>query len=304
MANRILPFPARRARIGATGPAPALGYSAAMNRRWNGLLTALGVARRGFFIPLRGARDLPRPGSVPDYAAVGDILRAREAAFGDHLAAIEACAPELERLGGAPPAPRWAQDWFPRLDAAAAYAMVRRRRPRRIVEIGSGHSTRFLVRAIADAGCATQLTAIDPAPRAALDGLPVEWLRAGVQDVGEAPFAALQPGDFLVVDSSHVLMPGTDVDHLLNRVLPRLPAGVHLHFHDIFLPRDYPADWGWRGYNEQLAVATLIASAAYEVDFASAWLAAQRPEWIARGVLGRLPLAPGARESSLWLTRR
>ena len=75
----------------------------------------------------------------------------------------------------------------------------------------------------------------------------------------------------------------------------RTPVGVRVHFHDIFLPHDYPADWGWRGYNEQLAVAALVVSGAYEVEFASAYLVAQRPEWLSRGVLGRLPLVAGER---------
>ena len=101
---------------------------------------------------------------------------------------------------------------FPRLDGAMAYALTRELRPARIVEVGSGHSTRFFARAIADGRLATRLTAIDPAPRAAIAGLPVDWLRDTVPDVGMAPFAALASGDFLVIDSSHVLMPGSDVD--------------------------------------------------------------------------------------------
>jgi len=94
---------------------------------------------------------------------------------------------------------------------------------------------------MADGRLATRLTAIDPAPRAALAGLPVEWLRDAVPGVGMAPFAALAPGDFLFIDSSHVLMPGSDVDFLINRLLPGLPPGVLVHLHDIFLPDDYPA---------------------------------------------------------------
>jgi predicted O-methyltransferase YrrM len=275
-----------------------------LRRRIDGVLTALGAAKRGFFIPYRGAAALPAAGALPPYATLGSLLQASEPAILAHLAVIEQCAEALERLGGEPPAPRWTQDWFPRLDGAAAYAMVARRRPRRIVEIGSGHSTRFLARAVADTGCAARITAIDPAPRANLAGLDVAQLRCTVQGAGAPPFDALEANDFVVVDSSHVLMPGSDVDHLLNRVLPRLPAGVHLHFHDIFLPDDYPPEWGWRGYNEQLAVAVLVASGAYAVQFASAYVVARHPEWLARGVLARLPLVPGARESSLWLTKR
>ena len=275
-----------------------------MSRKFDGVLTALGMARRGFFIPCRGAAELPAPGSLPPYAALDAVMAARESAFAAHLAVIEGFAAALERLGGEPPpAPRWTQDWFPRLDAAAAYAMVRCHQPRRVVEVGSGHSTRFLARAVADAGCPTRITAIDPAPRASLTGLDIEIIRDTVQNAGAAPFSGLAPNDLLLIDSSHVLMPGTDVDHLANRVLPELPAGVRVHFHDIFLPHDYPAEWGWRGYNEQLAIATLIASGAYAVEFASAYLVARRPEWLSRGVPGRLPLVTGARESSLWLRK-
>ncbi|TAK43964.1 MAG: class I SAM-dependent methyltransferase [Betaproteobacteria bacterium] len=275
-----------------------------MNRTIGAVLTALGLARRGFYIPYRRASELAASGGLPQYSAIAACMQAADAIMAAHRAAIEECAVSLERLGGEPPpAPRWNQDWFPRLDAAAAYAMVRRLRPRRVVEVGSGHSTRFLARAVRDAACTTRLTAIDPAPRASLDGLEIEIIRKPVQGAGAAPFAALEANDFLVIDSSHVLMPGTDVDHLVNRVLPALPAGVLVHFHDVFLPRDYPADWSWRGYNEQLAVAALMASGAYAIEFASAYVIAKHPEWLRQGLLSRLPLVAGARESSLWLRK-
>lgn len=214
---------------------------------------------------------------------------------------IESYAADLEAIGSdPPPAPRWNQDWFPRLDAAAAYATVRTLKPRRIVEVGSGHSTRFLARAVADGGLDTRITAIDPEPRASIEKLPVEWLCMPVQRV--AAFPALGEGDILFIDSSHQLKPGSDVDFLLNAVLPLLPSGVRVHFHDIFLPDDYPGHWAWRRYNEQPAVAFLIKKNLFKVDFASHATVAHHPEKI-RGVLTRLPLVPGAIESSLWLTR-
>jgi predicted O-methyltransferase YrrM len=232
------------------------------------------------------------------------LFAAREPEFIAHLERIESLAEALERIGPErPPAPRWTQDWFPRLDAAAAYAMVRRERPQRIVEVGSGHSTRFLARAVSDARLATRISAIDPEPRARLDGLAIELRRVPVQEAGAQPFVALAAGDLLFIDSSHVLRPGSDVEFLLERVLPALPPGVLAHFHDIFLPDDYPADWRWRGYNEQAAVADLIAAGAWIPEFASAWLAAHRPARLSHGLLARLPLVPGARESSLWLRK-
>ena len=216
------------------------------------------------------------------------------------LESIEQYAADLEKIGAAPPpAPRWNQDWFPRLDAAAAYAMVRSTRPRRIVEVGSGHSTRFLARAVADGALETHLTSIDPEPRASIERLQVDWIKSPVQQV--VAFPPLGAGDILFIDSSHQVKPGSDVEFLLKAVLPLLPAGVRVHFHDIFLPDDYPREWEWRRYNEQAAVASLIEKNVFAVDFASHAIVSRQPESIS-GVLARLPLLPDAKESSLWLT--
>ena len=213
------------------------------------------------------------------------------------LTAIETYARELEAIGTEPPpAPRWNQDWFPRLDAAAAYAMVRSLEPKRIVEVGSGHSTRFLARAVSDGRLDTRIIAIDPEPRASLAGLNVRWLRQPGQATELDLFERLEQRDILFVDSSHQLKPGSDVEFLLQRVLPCLARGVRLHFHDIFLPDAYPATWAWRRYNEQQAVAPLIGNG-YAVEFASHRV--RQP----RGVVARLPLQEGAVESSLWLKK-
>ena len=217
------------------------------------------------------------------------------------LRCIQEYAPELEAIGAEPPpAPRWNQDWFPRLDAAAAYAVVRATKPRRIVEVGSGHSTRFMARAVADGGLATRITAIDPEPRATLAGLDIEWLRMPVERV--KPFPQLEANDILFIDSSHQLKPGNDVEFLLLKIVPGLPAGTRVHFHDIFLPDDYPTEWSWRRYDEQSQVKRLIDEGVLQIDFSSHQTVTREPEKLS-GVLARLPLMPGALESSLWLTK-
>lgn len=271
-----------------------------------GIPTLLGLARRGFFIPYRHAGEVPASANRTPYDALGGVLDRRRDAFAGWLDVIERYADMLESFDAGPPlAPRWTQDWFPRLDAAAAYAITRETRPRRIVEVGCGHSTRFFARAVDDGALATRILAIDPAPRAEIGQLAgVELRRETVQAAGEAPFRALRPGDILAIDSSHILMPGTDVDMLLNRVLVSLPTGVMVHVHDIFLPDDYPPDWEWRGYNEQLGVAQLVAGAGWRIEFASHYVVTRMADRIARGVIGRLPLPAGARESSLWLKKR
>ena len=235
---------------------------------------------------------------------MADLLARHAPAFIDFIKSLDTHAAEFAAIGQTPPpAPRWLQDWFPRLDGAAAYAMIHRRRPARIVEVGSGHSTRFMARAIKDGGLATKLTAIDPAPRASLAGLPVEWLSASVPAAGLAPFLSLEAGDVLFIDASHVLKPGSDVDFLLGDVVPRLPVGVLLHFHDIFLPDDYPAAWHWRGYNEQAGVAALLSGGQWRALFASHYAVTRLADHLKTGIVATLTLPAGAHESSLWLER-
>ena len=264
-----------------------------------GLSTLFGRPR-GFFIPHRYAAAAQPCG----YPALAASLAGCEGAFEAVLADIQRYGERLLRLRGPAPQPRFDQDWFPRLDAAAAYVMVCRARPTQIVEIGSGHSTRFLARAIADEGLQTELVCIDPAPRAPLRGLAVRWVEDVVQRAPETLFSGLRSGDILFVDSSHILMPGTDVDWLLNRILPGLAAGVLVHFHDVFLPDPYPDTWAWRGYNEQQAIATLLQGAAYDCVFASHYAVTRMADRLERGVLAELPRPADALESSFWLVKR
>ncbi|MEX2618450.1 MAG: class I SAM-dependent methyltransferase [Alphaproteobacteria bacterium] len=272
-----------------------------------GLPTVLGLNAQGFFIPYRYAGDMPPSVARRGYPASEALLDAGTPGFEGWLKTMDGYADGLLAIGDdAPaPAPRWYQDWFPRLDGAMAYTMARRYAPRRIVEIGSGHSTRFFARAVKDGALATEILAIDPAPRAVLDGLSSVTLdRRTVQEAGLSPFEGLTAGDILAIDSSHILMPGSDVDLLLNTVLPILPAGVVVHFHDIFLPDAYPAEWDWRGYNEQLGVAALLAGGAWQVLFGSHHVVTRMSDAVRASVAGRLPLLAGAMESSLWLEKR
>lgn len=270
-----------------------------------GLPTLLGLDARAFVIPYRYAATLPQAGERPAYAAIEEIFEESRDDFAAVLRAMETFRELLLQIGDAPaPAPRWQQDWFPRLDGAAAYTMVRTLAPARIVEVGSGHSTRFFARAIADGDLNTQITAIDPAPRAPLEGLGCVHLdRRTVHNAGLESFEALAAGDILAIDSSHILMPGSDVDLLLNHILPRLPAGVVVHIHDIFLPDDYPAVWAWRGYNEQLGVAALLTGGRWQPLFASHFVATRMAAMMEGCVLGQVPLPEGAFESSLWLKK-
>ncbi len=281
-----------------------MSWRAAWRRLSLGLPTVLGLARKGYFIPYRYAADTTVSALGRRYGGCMPLIVAGEASMREVLAAMRRLTGDLAAIGGdEPPAPRWNQTWFPRLDAAAAYTLVRTRRPRRIVEVGAGHSTRFFARSIADGGLTTRLTAVDPAPRAVLRGLRVELVEKTIQAAGLDHFAGLAGGDMVSIDSSHILMPGSDVDWLLGDVLPNLSRGVLVHIHDVFLPDAYPSAWAWRGYNEQAAVAVMLQAGGWRVLWSSHHVAtAMQPDWRAT-LVERLPLVAGAVEGSLWLEK-
>jgi hypothetical protein len=275
--------------------------SLSLRGRWRrftlGLPTILGLTPGGWFIPHRYAPLLPPPGAQPPYVAIQTLFEQNEAVFTAMIDLIDSHETDLEKLR-----PLLDQAWFPALDAALAYVLVRERKPRRIVEIGSGHSTRVLAKA---SGGLVEILAIDPFPRADIAGLPgVTIVPSTLQAASSDSFDGMMAGDMLFIDSSHILMPGSDVDFLFNRVLPGLPAGALIHIHDIYLPFDYPAMWGWRNYNEQQGVLPLLTTGAYKPLFSSVWAERQLSDRLAHSIVARLPRPEDALAASLWLEKR
>ena len=259
-----------------------------------GLETLQGDRAQGFFTPYRYADQVIAPTGYPE---LEPIFEAARPAMEQVLADIEDGAAELAALNGPPPLPRWDQSWFPRLDGAAAWAIARRAGPQNIIEVGSGHSTRML----AYAAGAERITCIDPEPRAGLKDLGVQHHPRVLSSDDIPMFASLVPGDIAFFDSSHILWPGTDVDIILNRIIPVLKPGVLIHIHDILLPDPYPTEWDWRGYTEQNGVGPLLFGAC-EIVFSSQFALTRMRATDRPGVAG-LPLPEGALETSLWLRR-
>jgi hypothetical protein len=199
---------------------------------------------------------------------------------------------------------------FSWLDCRALFVILQAIRPRRMIEVGSGFSSlltadvnrRFL-------GGELDFTCIEPYPREFLrkgiHGIS-RLLEARVEQVARSEFDALQAGDILFIDSSHVAKTGSDVVHLFFEVLPRRAPGVVVHVHDIFLPHDYPREWAItenRSWNEQyLLRALLMYSTAFEVLFGACHALHRHPERLARA-LGR---ADGRvfGGGSFWMVRR
>lgn len=139
-------------------------------------------------------------------------------------------------------------------------------KPRRIIEVGSGFSSLLMADVKARLGPqGPHITCIEPYPREFLrrpdlqiDQLIVEK----VQNVKSDLFLSLKAGDILFIDSSHVIKTGSDVQYLYLEILPRIPTGVLVHIHDIFLPAEYPKKWALeenRSWNEQYLLQALLA---------------------------------------------
>lgn len=263
--------------------------------------TLTGINPAGLFIPYRHAAALPR--EVAPYPAVLAAFRARDAEIAALIGEMAAHLEIFRGFGHQPRDPHWDQTMFPPLDGAAAYTLVRKLRPKRILEIGSGNSTHFLARALRDGGIEGAITCIDPAPRRAIDGLDVTFIRRLLRDDDAARVADFAADDVLFIDSSHLMLPGSDVDIQFNRLFPALPPGAVVHVHDVFLPYDYPATWRPRFYSEQNALIGWILSGFFQVIFPAHYALREHAGTLADRLGRHFPPLGLPQAGSLWLRR-
>ena len=172
---------------------------------------------------------------------------------------------------------------FVAVDGEVLYCMVRSFKPSKIYEIGSGFSTYLSAKALLkneqENGIHSELVAIEPYPNDILQkGFPgLKKLEIkNVQDVKVNYFKELKENDILFIDSSHVLKMGSDVKYEFFEILPRLNKGVIIHFHDIFLPYDYPKEWVMKDHifwNEQYLLQAFLAfNDTFEILWAGSYM--------------------------------
>lgn len=152
-------------------------------------------------------------------------------------------------------------------DAVVFQAMLRHFRPKQIIEIGSGYSSAVILDTRDRYGVPNKVTCIEPYPArlnsliGSQDRSSIQLIVKKVQEVEPKLFEALGRNDFLFIDSSHVSKTGSDVNHILFEVLPRLHSGVIIHFHDVFWPFEYPLRWAvheLRSWNEIYTLRALL----------------------------------------------
>jgi hypothetical protein len=160
-------------------------------------------------------------------------------------------------------------------DADLYYLMIRNFKPKKIIEIGSGFTTLLSLEAIRrnkTESHDTALICIEPYEFQWLEQFAeIEFKKEKVENIDPSFFSQLEAGDFLFIDSSHVIRPENDVLFEYLEILPKLNKDVIIHIHDIFTPRHYRKEWlvdEVRLWNEQyLLEAFLYFNESFEILF-------------------------------------
>ena len=124
------------------------------------------------------------------------------------------------------------------------YSILTTLRPKRIIEVGCGFSSAIALDVRDQELHDLELTFIEPYPDRLYDLLEegdnktATIHKSILQDVPIETFDVLEKDDILFIDSSHISSPGSDVNMLFFKILPRLKPGVVVHLHDIFFPFD------------------------------------------------------------------
>jgi hypothetical protein len=157
--------------------------------------------------------------------------------------------------------PKWNNGYVPALDMMLLYALMVHHKPRYVIEVGSGNSTKVIRAAIGDHKIESSITSIDPHPRATIDDLSDQIIRKRLEDCDINEICdTLNAGDILFIDNSHRVLPNSDAMVVFTEILHRLNTGVIVHIHDIYIPYDYPQSMCDRYYSEQYALMAIILS--------------------------------------------
>lgn len=193
-------------------------------------------------------------------------------------------------------------------DADLYYLMIRNFKPKRIVEIGSGFSTLLALEAIrknTSEGHPTELICIEPYEFKWLSDIKdITLIRKKVEEIDLDFFKTLEEGDFLFIDSSHIIRPENDVLFEYFEVLPTLKKGVIIHIHDIFSPRHYLKDWvfsEYRFWNEQYLLESFLCyNDSFEIVFSLNYLKNDYYDDIAPILKN---ITPASNSASFWLRK-
>lgn len=169
-------------------------------------------------------------------------------------------------------------------DGAILYGMLRELQPSKMIEVGSGFSTRISYLAM-QKNKKGKIIAIEPYPKDVLKKLAaknkVRLINKKIEELDVSFFKQLNQGDVLFIDTSHVIKCGNDVHFLYLKVLPQVPKGTFIHIHDIRFPEEYPREWLLKNkhfWNEQYLLHMFLCfNESFEVVFPSNYMKIKYP---------------------------
>ncbi len=192
-------------------------------------------------------------------------------------------------------------------DAIILYSMLRSFKPKRIIEVGSGFSSLLMLDVKQKFLPELELTFIEPFPVRLFSLLTDKDKNEAdikinkIQDIEMSVFDQLGENDILFIDSTHVSKTGSDVNHTIFNILPKLKPGVLIHFHDIFYPFEYPKEWVFGGYswNEiYMLRAFLMYNNVFNIELFSSYLHMHHKE-----AFENMPLCYKHTGGNIWLRK-
>lgn len=134
---------------------------------------------------------------------------------------------------------------FGEIESQVLHCFMRRYAPANVIEIGSGASTMCMLEAARlnqrKGERVSKITCVEPFPSSTVrSSKEIELIAKVCQEVPHSLFDRLSNGDLLFIDSSHAVKVGSDVLRIYLEIIPRLPPGIFIHIHDIYLPYAYP----------------------------------------------------------------
>jgi hypothetical protein len=198
--------------------------------------------------------------------------------------------------------------------ATSLHCILRHYKPRRVIEVGSGNSTRVIAGALRrnkDEGHAADFMVVDPYPGEDTKRIPeiTRFEVERVELVDPSLFDELGENDVLFVDSGHTVRIGGDVNFMILDVLPRLKPGVVVHFHDIPMPFEYNEVYftnpAFRMFwtESYLLQAFLALNESYETLMALSWIMTDHVQEFAKAYPHYNPAIHVNTSSSYWIRR-
>ena len=196
------------------------------------------------------------------------------------------------------------------VDSFILYSMIRKKRPKIIIEVGGGDTTKIIIAALKrnkKEGYDYNFYSIDPYPPDYLREIEEDGFELLERKVQEVDLSLLITADLLFIDSSHVCKIGSDVNFEILEVIPKLKKRAVVHWHDIMIPTNYWKEWidhGNKFWNESYMVHSfMLFNSSFKVIWASRYMQLNHPKELSKQFSYFHPEDMEQQNTSFWIER-